>query len=120
MAHGDSLPEQSTTPAERRRWDVDRALMFRWQPAETAPKDGTHILVCRGPYSEHFGFNQSPPIVAHYWGNPGEEGFYQSSGLVEGSYNDKYIEFTHWSPLGHEPRGDSVAPRESGRPLRPR
>src|SRR6185437_8745410 len=99
------FPEESTTREERQQWMLDRALMLRWQPAATAPKDGTHILVAQGGYSEHFGFNQSPPIVAHYWDNPGEEGFYQSAGIVEGSYNDKPIEFMWWSPLGHEPRG---------------
>lgn len=105
MAHGDALPEQSTTREERVRWTLDRALMQRWQSADTAPKDGTHILVAHGPYSERWGFMQSPPMVVHYWSNPGEEGFYLSNGLVEGSYNDEPIKFTHWSPLGHEPRG---------------
>lgn len=104
MAYGDALPEQSTTRAERRQWDVDRALMFRWQLAETAPRDGTHILVCHGPFSERWGFMQSPPAVVHYWSNPGEEGFYLSRGLVDGSYNDSPVEFTYWSSLGHEPR----------------
>lgn len=104
MGHGDALPEERTTVAERAQWTLDRALLQRWQPADTAPKDGTHILVCQGPYSERWGFNQSPPCVVHYWSNPGEEGFYLSAGLVEGSYNDMPFHFTHWSPLGHEPR----------------
>ncbi len=100
MAHGDALPEQRTTPAERRRWDVDRALMMRWQLAESAPKDGEHILVCEGPYTERWGFAQRPPVVVHFH----EDGFYLSQGIVEGSYNDQPVTFTHWSPLGHEPR----------------
>ena len=104
MAHGDALPEQSTTREERARWNLDRALLMRWQPADTAPKDGTHILVCEGPYTETWGFAQLPPAVVHYWSNPGEEGFYLSRGLVEDSYNDGPVFFTHWSPLGHEPR----------------
>ncbi len=104
MAHGDALPEQSTTREERARWTLDRALLMRWKPAETAPKDGTHILVCEGPYYSTWGFAQRPPAVVHYWSNPGEEGFYLSHGIVEGSYNDKPMSFTYWSPLGHEPR----------------
>lgn len=77
--------------------------MTAWRGKETAPKDGTHFLASRGPYSRHWGFNQSPPAVVHYWGNPGEEGFYLSHGLVDGSYNDAPFEFTHWSPLGDPP-----------------
>lgn len=100
----DALPEQSTTREERARWMLDRALLMRWQPADSAPRDGTHILVCEGPYSETWGFAQLPPAVVHYWSNPGEEGFYLSRGLVDGSYNDGPVMFTHWSPLGHEPR----------------
>lgn len=104
MAHGDSLSEQSTTIAERELWQIERALLRRWFPANSAPKDGTHILVANGPYSEHFGFDQSPPMVVHYWNNPGEQGFYLSSGIVEGTYNDEPISFSCWSPLGHVPR----------------
>lgn len=77
-----------------------------WRPASSAPKDGTHIQVCAGPYSAHWGFNQSPPAVVHYWSNPGEEGFYLSHGLVEGSYNDKPFRFDRWRALGAPPIGD--------------
>ena len=31
MAHGDALPEQSTTKLERAQWDYDRALLLRDQ-----------------------------------------------------------------------------------------
>lgn len=104
MGYGDSLPEASTTKEERQRWMLDRALLMRWQLAETAPRDGTHILVCRGPYDQWTGFNQSPPQVVHYFGDPEEPGFYPSHGIVQDSYNDRPVAFTHWSPLGHEPR----------------
>lgn len=102
MAHGDAFPEQRTTKAERKAWMHDRNAQWDWQDAASAPKDGSHVLVCRGPYSEHWGFSQSPPAVVHWWGNPGEEGFYLSHGLT--SETDQPFEFTHWKPLGFEPR----------------
>jgi hypothetical protein len=73
---------------------------MEWQDARTAPKDGTHILVCRGPYSSHWGFAQSPPMVVHFH----HEGFYLSHGIVANSYNDEPMEFTHWQPFGEPPR----------------
>lgn len=74
-----------------------------WKPAEKAPRDGTHILVCRGPYSKHWTFNQSPPAVVHYWTHPGanEDGFYLSNG---GTDDDLPFEFTHWRPLDLPPK----------------
>lgn len=83
----------------------ERSKMSQWETKDSAPKDGTHILVCFGFYSEQRTFAQSPPMVVHYWGNPGEEGFYLSTGIVQDSYNDKPVVFTHWRALGDEPRG---------------
>ena len=74
-----------------------------WQAANTAPKDGTHILVALGPYSIHWGFNQSPPAVVHYCAGPESPGFYLSNGIVQDSYNDRPFNFTHWRPLGETP-----------------
>lgn len=75
--------------------------MSEWQPdADTAPKDGTHVLACYGPYGPHWGFDQRPPAVVHYWNNPGEEGFYLSSG---GNPDEEPFLFTHWKLLGDPP-----------------
>jgi hypothetical protein len=110
MARGDALPEQSTTEEERQLWRVTRL----WRPASEAPRNGTHILVCRGPYGPNWSFDQEPPCVVHWWGNPGEEGFYLSHGLVENSYNDAPIDFAHWLPLsGTEPWKDVARPEVS-------
>jgi len=88
--------ENCSTPGKFVEWSA-------WEPAATAPKDGTHILVCNGRYDEHWTFNQSPPAVVHYWSNPGEEGFYLSNGLVDGSYNDTPFQFTRWQRLSAPP-----------------
>lgn len=97
------FPEQSTTKAERDQWDRDYNARHGWHPADEAPKDGTHILVCSGPYDKHWTFDQAPPCVVHYWSNPGEEGFYPSSGIVENSYNDHPVNFKWWCYLGETP-----------------
>ena len=70
-----------------------------WQPIETAPRDGTHIFVCRetNKFSENWTFQQSPPTVAHWF----EDGFYTSVNtdmLPETPY-----EATHWMPLPEPP-----------------
>lgn len=74
-----------------------------WRPSETAPKDGTHILVCLGPYAPGWNFNHRPPMVVHYWEYEGDSGFYLSTGIVADSYNDLPVKFTHWMPLPEVP-----------------
>ncbi len=72
--------------------------MYGWKGAESAPKTGEHILVtvlgnngfgyCGGKYQDFC-------AVVHYWDNPGEEGFYLSSG----NDDENTIHFTHWISL---------------------
>jgi hypothetical protein len=47
MAHGDSLPEQSTTPLERAQWDYDRAVLQRDQAAAVLRDKDQAIIAAR-------------------------------------------------------------------------
>src|SRR6202043_2667883 len=77
--------------------------MSEWQLIETAPKDGTHILVCNAtiPFTSSWTFNQRPPAVVHWWDwEEDESGFYLSSGGLE---SDHPFNATHWMPLPKPP-----------------
>jgi hypothetical protein len=80
-------------------------VVSRWRDISTAPKDGSHFLACdaRVPYGPQWGFNQRPPTVVHWWGNPGEEGFYTSVNELE---PQEPFAATHWQPLPLPPIGD--------------
>lgn len=74
-----------------------------WRTIDTAPRDGTHILVCNAAVlSPTWRFMQSPPTVAHWfeWDRPKVEGGFFTS------VNEREPEYaypaTHWQPL-HEP-----------------
>lgn len=92
----------SAVPPPDQQGHCERSrLAAGWAPIESAPKDGTHILACNDttPYGPHWGFNQRPPMVVHYWSNPGEEGFY----LSHNSGQDGPAALTHWHPLPTPP-----------------
>lgn len=66
-----------------------------WQPIETAPKNGTEVLVCRAYEDE------TVYAVAHYegheWRDMGDIGW----GGMTGDDNQP----THWQPLPEPPEG---------------
>lgn len=80
-----------------------------WRPIETAPKDGTHILIgtFRDPMPIGFGWCGKPArhqpwqAVVHFWDGAGEEGFYLSTGDEGGAP----VTGTHWRPLLDPPKG---------------
>ena len=47
MAHGDALPEQSTTALERAQWDYDRAVLMRDQMAAAVREKDQAIIAAR-------------------------------------------------------------------------
>lgn len=69
----------------------------KWQPIETAPKTGEHILVKGGSFGICGGKEQPWMDVVHYWDIKGEEGFYPSNGPDE-----PYQHLTEWMPLPNE------------------
>lgn len=72
--------------------------MTEWQPIETAPKDGTKILI----------YVLGEPIVC-WWAKPGQYGDDVTGGWFADHYHDMYCydpEFytpTHWQPLPPPP-----------------
>jgi hypothetical protein len=60
-----------------------------WQPIDTAPKDGTDVLL---GFADHY----RPPVVAGWFGDDGWEE-YDSINVVKGKP-------THWMPLPPKPK----------------
>ena len=89
-----------------------------WQPIETAPKDGTWILLCGGRTDEDFYLRDEPEaqsrIVSAFWllspcGD--EDGEEWSVGFWDGSWRTGYENPTHWMPLPPPP---SVLGKQEG------
>ena len=69
---------------------------MEWQPIETAPKDGTKIIL--GRFVKNCQEGRSPHVEIDFWHRlpvVGYEGF--------GKFNDKYWPPTHWMPLPAPP-----------------
>lgn len=80
--------------------------MSKWQPIDTAPRDGTHILACQAGTSFGWFDGQKAPAVqsvVHYWASPGEEGFYTSVNELE---PQRTFDASHWKPLD-DPSADA-------------
>jgi hypothetical protein len=69
---------------------VGKRLAPEWRPIETAPKDGTQILVYLG---KHYGIN----IVVVFWQPDGERWMMTAAQPLE-------VSATHWQPLPEPPK----------------
>lgn len=76
-----------------------------WLPIASAPKDGTHVLVCfaEPPFHTLWTFQQRPATVAHFWEGEGapDRGWYLSVCWYE--QDDPMTTPTHWQPLPEPP-----------------
>ena len=67
-----------------------------WQPIETAPKDGQHVLLACG---------QDPPdfVCEGYYEEDGDRGWFQANTHWTDAHDGSLWNVTHWMPLPPHP-----------------
>lgn len=70
--------------------------MAEWQPIETAPKDGRHVLVVAG--------DQPPAVYEAYYEEDGDRGWFQANTHWTDPHDGSLYRVTHWMPLPDPPR----------------
>ena len=88
---------------------------MEWQPIETAPRDGTFILLVGGSTDEDFYLLDTAPecckrpVVGMFkeqsFRDP-EDGDYWAYDFWDGDWRSHYINPTHWMPLPVKGRSD--------------
>lgn len=81
--------------------------MSDWQPIESAPKDGTWVLMTGGTISYRWDGDTAPACVAGQWTHEinflyREKGRWQFA-WYDGGYYGEYENPTHWMPLPAPP-----------------
>lgn len=72
-----------------------RADLHGWQPIETAPKDGTVIILSGTAKEANFGGDRKEYSVVH-------QGYWSAKMWQMGTF-DQWIDVTHWQPLPTPP-----------------
>ena len=83
--------------------------MNKWQPIETAPKDGTRVLACKLGFNVCIAWWEKLPddVLAHIktrekWRNIDVEEFVSEDLWVD-DWTSTWYEPTHWMPLPEPP-----------------
>lgn len=82
--------------------------MSEWQPIDSAPKDGTWILLSGGEINDDWNAPADPPVVCGQWtnwlnGDTIPEGRWQFA-WYDGGFYGEYQNPTHWMPAPKPPR----------------
>lgn len=82
---------------------------MEWQPIETAPKDGTWVLLCGGKTTEDdymkTGVRVERPVVAFWKKDIYLCDCYWAYTFWDGMWRDEYENPTHWMTLPEQPHG---------------
>ena len=112
--------EEKPLPSERLDAAADALLSFReenarrdWQPIETAPKDGTCILIAGGIYDWDSSWGETLPfsgVTIASWNDIRTGKPWQGENC---GGHDEYYRYapTHWMPLPEPPRA-ALAPTQ--------
>ena len=77
-----------------------------WQPIETAPKDGTWVLLTGGTVDGSWDGDTAPMVVVGQYLPPwGSEAIWHFAWYDNGYYGE-YSNPTHWMPLPEPPKGE--------------
>lgn len=81
--------------------------MSAWQPIETAPRDGSWVLLAGGTCASDEGDNSGRPVSGQWTSylngtTAPEYGRWQFA-WYDGGYYGEYLDPTHWMPLPPEP-----------------
>ena len=77
--------------------------MSEWQPIETAPKDGTSVIVYNGKYVTEACWLDQPDDDGHTgWCESG----FCFGGILYDLHNEMDDDPTHWMPLPKPPESD--------------
>jgi hypothetical protein len=90
--------------------------MSEWQPIETAPKDGSYILLTGGePDYLWDGERPEPPVLVCVWQEPRPtkanilpDAEWRIACAWEGGFYNGYLNPTHWMPLPTPPKPSPV------------
>jgi len=77
--------------------------LLDWQPIETAPNDGSWILLCGGKTTEDFYMEDKPPPDQY---RPVVAKWDDAAWVIcywDGSWRDGYDNPTHWMPITEKP-----------------
>lgn len=81
--------------------------MTKWQPIETAPKDGTWVLLSGGSIRYGWDGDDIPKCVCgqytSYLNGSGYDGGWWQFAWYDGGYYGEYEGPTHWQPLPEPP-----------------